>query len=173
MKVKIIITVLLCTALLLCSCKKDTDYLSYQSYPMEVKGTLTVDTLCCKVTLKMEEYGRGEIILDSPERLSGYRFSVDKEGVWVYYDDICIPLEEEGLGVGVSLLVDMFSCDSETLCEISSHKIGETEHTRVVYPKDGFSVAVYLKPNESVPTQIEAQKDDSCAIFAIDSISYR
>lgn len=173
MKVKYVFLLLLCVFLMLSGCRKQTDYLSYQIYPMKVKGTLTVDTLCTTLTLEMKEYGKGEIIFDSPERLKGYRLSVDNNGIWINYEDIRAELNEEGLGIGASLLVDMFSCKADTLSEISKHDIGKTEHTRLVYPKEGICVAVYLAPGKTLPTQIEAISDDSCAIFAIDSISYR
>lgn len=172
MKFKFFVFLLIFCLLVCTSCTKEQNYLSYQNYPMRVKGTLSIDTLCCDLSLLMKEPGVGEITIYTPARLSGYKFSVNGEGVWVHYDDLTAALDEEGLGIGVSMLVNMFSCNGETLSEISSRNIGNAEHLRLVYPKDDILVSVYLLPNETVPTQIEAQKGDSCAIFGIDSITY-
>ena len=173
MKVKFTVLFIVFCLCLFTSCAQKQNYLSYQRCPMRISGTLYVDGLSCNLTLTMKESDVGEITLDSPERLSGYRFAVNNEGIWVYYDDISLPLEENGLGVGISTLVDMFSLDPESLSEIGSKKIGETEHIRLVYPKNDIAVSVYINPNETIPVKLEAQKENSCIIFGVDSISYK
>lgn len=173
MKLKIFLFLLIPFSLMLFSCKQgNTDYLSYQQYPMKAEGLLTVEELGCDISVTVEESGRADITINSPEKLQDYRFTVDKEGVWVYYDDIGIPLTEDMLPDGLSMLSDMFSIDPEALSEIGRDKIGGTEHLRLVYDCGRSTAVVYIKEGDKIPTLIEMINAESGIMFAVDNIEY-
>ncbi|MBE6572930.1 MAG: hypothetical protein E7652_00885 [Ruminococcaceae bacterium] len=173
MKYKLFICLLVLTALLFTSCKSDPDYLSYQKYPMTVKGLLTVDGFGCDITVTMKKKDKASITVNSPEKFKDYRFSVDREGIWIYYDDIEVPLSEDMLSKGIYKLTDMFSIDPLTLSEIGTQKIGRDEHLRLVYPcNTDSSVVVYLKEEGDKPTLIETSDEETGILFAVESIEY-
>ena len=172
MKVKLIICLLLFTVLSFCACQKKDDYLSYQSYPMSITGDFCVNSILCDVTVEMTAMGEAQISFEDPESLEEYRFTVDKKGFWVYYDDISIPLDPKGVGMGVSILPEMFSCNEASLCEINSAKIGGKEYTGYVYSENDCRITVYFESDSKIPSVLRLQSEDSCAVFKVDSISY-
>lgn len=173
MKIKFFLFLVIPVALLLCSCSRSApDYLSYQKYPMRVQGLLTVEELGCNITVDVKEGGRAEITVNSPEKLKDYRFTVDKEGVWVYYDDIGVSLSEDMLPDGLSMLSDMFSIDPEALREIGSERIGDTDHLRLVYDCGAGSAVVYIREGNNIPTLIEIINEESSIMLAVDNIEY-
>ncbi len=164
---KRIFVILITLVIMLSGCGgRQSDPLAYQSYPLSAAGTLTCGDLSCCVRITLSEKGRAKISIESPETLSGYSFEVDKEEVWVYYDDMQIPLSKNPVK-GIASVCDMLSIDGECYIDTYNDMIDGVNTCYSVFRTDAADITVYTEAGKETPYRIDYEGGDQLLRFDI------
>jgi hypothetical protein len=116
-KVKIIIRlsaallIVCATFMFSASCSSlSSDYLFYQNYPINVKGTMTFGNSKYGIELTVTGYNEGSLTFVTPETLNGYRYDIKNNQISMTYGDLTIPLSDTTYQFNPSSgIIQMFS----------------------------------------------------------------
>lgn len=170
MKKFFILGLTVCALLVLPSCA-DTQYheLSYQRYPISITGTLEKEDLKCGVTVTVTAANTGEITIDSPESLSGYRFRVENGSVLVFYEDIEIELVPDSVK-GICRIVGMLSLEGKEASSIDLEENDSGSFSRRKFNFEDSQITVYTKTGENLPCRIVSEAGGSEIVLNIDTL---
>lgn len=132
---------------------------------MTVTGTLTQGDMSYALTLTLSDKSRAKISIDSPDTIRGYSFTVDNEGIWVYYDDMQIDLHAVGSHIPILWVVDMLSLSEEDY----RYSRKEEDATVSFYEYEDTQTVLYTRKNEDFPFRIEHTRKQGSVRFDIDT----
>lgn len=167
---KILLPVLILVATLFTSCGKTYDPTVYQYYPMTVCGRFVEGDFCCSVRVNMLSEDSAEILVEGPETLANYGFKVDKDEIWVYYDDVQINLDQAPI-TGITDIADMLSLKNETYKYSGNDLIDGINTKYSVFETDDRKITVYTESGSDTPYRIEMETENRTPDFYITDIS--
>ena len=140
---------------MLCSCGRNTVPPCLDSYPMTLTGRLEYGQSVYDIKAVITDGDKAEITFLSPPLLSGYCFKVDKDSVWVYYDNTEIALASCGFDIPCALIPEMLNYGPEDFEYCKKDK-----NTRVYYYTDnGGNISVYADKDSSFPQRVDYTRD--------------
>ncbi len=161
-RVIIISLVLFC---LLTSCGSEKKIPVFESYPITLSGTLTCGDVSVTLSAVIRDGESCDVGIDSPESLNGYSFKVDKDGLWVYYDNMQIELKDGGTDIPFGLLPRMLSVSREDF----EYSRTDEENLIYYYKKDGTDTVVYVRRGDNAPCRIEYTENNITVTLDIES----
>ena len=160
MKKLIPVLIFLILVLLSASCagNRQMNYLSHQTYPLEVRGVLEYDGHRYTADINIPRAGDITVSVIEPEVIAGTVFSLSGGAVSISYGDIRAEITDSYPATdGILLARYMFSLTGD--CFLGASVVSEdgVKYSRADYRTDAGNVSVFVQSGSEAPTKLTGE----------------
>ena len=139
---------------------------------IRLEGILEMGEKEYGVCLQAADAENVTVTFTSPESMEGYVFEKAKDGFYVSYKDLRVPLRQSTSPGGAGSLLNLLSLDGMDF-EKREEKANGMQLLVYTFPDiDGAKVKLYLKKNDLTPLRIEFDLEGTSAVFHIQKAEY-